>query len=346
VLTKVDGTSYNVQWSTITPGDRYLTTSTTSLSISNANKTLTVGTGLSYTPTQNVTIAYDASNHMHGEVLTYDSGTGVLTVDVNNHTGTGTYAAWTVNVGGVTPVASVAWGAITGTLGDQTDLATALNNKLEVSTAASTYYPLVGNPSSFLVAADITGKANLASPSFTGNVSITSSTGAALFIEQTGTGNILTLHDQASDTTFVTIDANGKVSTIPSTTANAGFNIAHGVAPTTFVDGDIFTTTSGLFMRQNGTTRQYVDFDSTQTINGVKNFSNATQTLGSSTATGTISVASGATISASTKTVNIGTGGVSGSTTTTTIGPVPVLRPPQSATRLPRLPLTLPLVRP
>ena len=323
VLTKNSGTNYDSSWATLIPGDRYLTTSTTSNTVSNGNKTFTIGTGLSYTPTQNITISYDAAHHMHGEVLTYNSGTGVLTVDINHHTGSGTYAAWVVNVGGVTPATSVAWGAITGTLSSQTDLQSALDLKLAATTAATTYYPLVGNPSSFLVAADITGKANLASPSFTGNVSISSSTGAALFIEQTGTGNILTLHDQASDTTFVTIDANGKVSTIASEATNgAGFNIAHGVAPTTPVNGDIWTTTTGLFMRQNGTTKQYVDFDTSQTINGNKTFSNATQTLGNSTATGTISVASGATISASTKTVNIGTGGVVGSTTTTTIGPV------------------------
>jgi hypothetical protein len=323
VLTKNSGTNYDSSWATIIPGDRYLTTSTTSNTVSNGNKTFTIGTGLSYTPTQNITISYDASNHMHGEVLTYNSGTGVLTVDINNHTGSGTYAAWVVNVGGVTPATSVAWGAITGTLSAQTDLQNALDLKLAATTAASTYYPLVGNPSSFLVAADITGKANLASPAFTGNVTITSSTGAALFIEQTGTGNILTLHDQASDTTFVAIDANGKVNTIASEATNgAGFNVPHGAAPTSPVNGDIFTTTSGLFMRQNGTTRQYVDFDGTQTINGVKVFSNATQTLGNSTDTGTISVASGATISASTKTVNIGTGGVSGSTTNITVGPV------------------------
>jgi hypothetical protein len=285
-----------------------------------------------------------------------------------------------VNVGGVTPATSVAWGAITGTLSSQTDLQSALDLKLAATTAATTYYPLVGNPSgfltsapvtsvagkvgvvtldntdisglgtmstataadystttvanglyyplsgnpsAFLVAADITGKANLASPSFTGNVSISSSTGAALFIEQTGTGNILTLHDQASDTTFVAIDQNGKVNTIPAEATNgAGFNVPHGVAPTTPVNGDVWTTTTGLFMRQNGTTKQYVDQDGTQNINGNKTFSNANQALGNSTATGTINVGSGATISASTKTVNVATGGVVGSTTTTTIGPV------------------------
>jgi hypothetical protein len=163
--------------------------------------------------------------------------------------------------------------------------------------------------------------APLASPALTGNVTITSnSTGAALFIEQSGTGNILTLHDQASDTNFVAIDQNGKVSTIPSTTANAGFNVAHGVAPTTPVNGDIWTTTSGLFMRQNGSTKQYVDLDGTQTINGAKTFSGANQTLGNATAAGTINVGTGATISGATKTLNIGTAGVSGSTTNVTVG--------------------------
>ena len=140
-LSKASGASYDTTWSTIVPGDRYLTTSTTSLAINNTNKTLTVGTGLSYTPTQNITIAYDASNHMHGEVLTYDSGTGVMTVDVNHHTGTGTYAAWTVNVGGVTPVTSTAWGAITGTLSAQTDLQTALDLKANIASQTFTGTP-------------------------------------------------------------------------------------------------------------------------------------------------------------------------------------------------------------
>ena len=190
-------------------------------------------------------------------------------------------------------------------------------NYSTTAVANGLYYPLAGNPSSFLVAADITGKANLASPSFTGNVSITSSSGAALFIEQTGTGNILTLHDQASDTTFVTIDANGKVSTIASEATNgAGFNIAHGVAPTTPVNGDIWTTTAGLFARISGSTKTYAN------LNDNNVFTNANSTYGNSTGTGTTSLASGSTISGSTKTVNVATGAVSGSTTLTTIGPV------------------------
>jgi len=122
-------------------GDRYLTSSTTSNTISNGNKTFTIGTGLSYTPTQNITISYDASNHMHGEVLTYNSGTGVLTVDVNHHTGSGTYASWVVNVGGVTPATSVAFADITGAVSGNTNLQAALDLKANLASPTFTGTP-------------------------------------------------------------------------------------------------------------------------------------------------------------------------------------------------------------
>ena len=169
VLTKNSGTNFDASFATLIPGDRYLTSSTTSLTIDNANKTLTVGTGLSYTPQQDVVIAYDAANHMHAQVLTYNSGTGVMTVDVRSHSGTGTFSLWTVNVGGTVPETSVAWGSITGTLGSQSDLATALNAKLEVSTAAATYFTI----------SSAAGKANLAGATFTGKANFTPVSGVA-----------------------------------------------------------------------------------------------------------------------------------------------------------------------
>jgi hypothetical protein len=168
---------------------------------------------------------------------------------------------------------------------------------------------------------NLSAYAPLASPALTGNVTITTnSTSPALFIQQAGTGNILTLHDQAGDTTFVAIDQNGKIATIPSATGGAGFNVPHGVAPTTPVNGDIWTTTTGLFMRQNGATQQYVSLGETQTISGNKTFSNANLTLGNNTGAGTINIGSGATVSGATKAVNIGTAGVAGSTTNIAIG--------------------------
>jgi hypothetical protein len=192
VLTKQSGTNYDSIWTTIVPGDRYLTSSTTSNTIGNGNKTFTIGTGLSYTPTQNITISYDASNHMHGEVLTYNSGTGVLTVDINHNTGSGTYAAWVVNVGGVTPATSVAFADITGAVSGNTNLQAALDLKANLASPTFTGTPTLptgsigvtqtaGNSTTalattaFVTTADNL-KANLASPTFTGTPTLPTGT--------------------------------------------------------------------------------------------------------------------------------------------------------------------------
>lgn len=81
-------------------GDKYAGTSTTSLAVSNGAKTLTTQTGLAWTNQQDLTIVYNASNHMHATVTTYNAGTGVLVVDVAQHTGSGTYTSWTINLEG------------------------------------------------------------------------------------------------------------------------------------------------------------------------------------------------------------------------------------------------------
>jgi len=78
-------------------GDFYATTSTTSLSLNiipPVQVTLTVGTGLAYTVGQSVVISYDAIDKMEGSVISYDSGSGVMVVNVATITGTGTYASW------------------------------------------------------------------------------------------------------------------------------------------------------------------------------------------------------------------------------------------------------------
>jgi len=75
-------------------------TSTTSLLISVASKSLTVQTGKSYQPGMAVTIAYttDPSQWMRGEVTSYNSGTGALVVNVRFISDTvGTYTAWTIS---------------------------------------------------------------------------------------------------------------------------------------------------------------------------------------------------------------------------------------------------------
>lgn len=83
--------------------DRYKTTSTTSNSVSNGSKNFTVDLNLSYIPLQEILVVFNAANHMHGEVTSYNPATGALVVDIKNHTGSGTYTAWTLNLDG-TPV--------------------------------------------------------------------------------------------------------------------------------------------------------------------------------------------------------------------------------------------------
>jgi hypothetical protein len=86
-------------------GDRYLTTSTTSLALAN-NQTysLTAGTGLSYTSSQPITLVANSTHYMNADVVSYDVTTGAMVINNTNRTGTGTYSLWTINVQS-TPVA-------------------------------------------------------------------------------------------------------------------------------------------------------------------------------------------------------------------------------------------------
>lgn len=49
-----------------------------------------------------------------------------------------------------------------------------------------------------------------------------------------------------------------KLTTVLSGTGGAGFNLPHGVAPTSPVNGDLWTTTAGLLARINGSTRAFL----------------------------------------------------------------------------------------
>jgi hypothetical protein len=165
-------------------------------------------------------------------VTSYNSGTGVLVVDVISHTGTGTYSSWVVNVGGVTPATSVAWGAITGTLSSQTDLQTALDLKYDAS-----------NPSAFIDATALASYAPLNAPSFTsgitvdGGVTVLGPSGNPTFtysgLDLGGASGGITFADDSVQTTAaVPYTANQKqadliiseIFVINATSDSAGFN--------------------------------------------------------------------------------------------------------------------------
>ena len=78
-------------------GDHFTTSSVTPLAISSGNVSLTVDTGLSYTPAQHVVIGRDANKFMLGYVASYDAETGALSVDVYQTSGSGSYTEWFVN---------------------------------------------------------------------------------------------------------------------------------------------------------------------------------------------------------------------------------------------------------
>lgn len=88
------------KWSP-TAGDRYATTSTTSLTIvSTGTVTLIVEPGLRYSVGQNAIIANDVARYMIGTVSSYNSVSGQLVVSVSSKVGSGTFASWTVNLDG------------------------------------------------------------------------------------------------------------------------------------------------------------------------------------------------------------------------------------------------------
>lgn len=76
-----------------------------------------------------------------------------------------------------------------------------------------------------------------------------------------GTSPVLT----ANSTTFVSAVP---VITPASIAGAAGVNIPHGVLPTTPVNGDVWSTTAGWFVRTNGATQQLLTMTYLQTIDG------------------------------------------------------------------------------
>jgi hypothetical protein len=108
--------------------DRYKTTSTTSHAIvSSGNLNFVVDVNLAYISHQEVIIAYDINNHMHGTVISYSDNS--LTVEIKHKTGSGTYSNWNINLDG-TPV-----DALTG-IGNVGELAIFTASRVLGSTSA------------------------------------------------------------------------------------------------------------------------------------------------------------------------------------------------------------------
>lgn len=77
-------------------------TSTTSNTIGTGSKSFTCSTGKQFAAGQFISIANTPTptNYMHGQVTSYNSGTGALVVNVTDTGGSGTFTAWSISVSG------------------------------------------------------------------------------------------------------------------------------------------------------------------------------------------------------------------------------------------------------
>jgi hypothetical protein len=166
-----------------------------------------------------------------------------------------------------------------------------MSSYLTTSAAATTYYPLTGNPSGFLTSAPVTsvagrtGAITLANTDISGLGTMATATAAdystttvanGLYYPLSGnpsgflTSSSLTGYATESFVTsqgYITSSAltpyaalagatfTGLVATPASTTTTAGLRLPHGTAPTSPVNGDIWTTTGNILWRRNGGTQ-------------------------------------------------------------------------------------------
>jgi hypothetical protein len=98
--------------------DRYSSNSTSNISLGNigTTRTLTIGTGLSYTIAQKVIVAFNSNTYMKGNVYSYNPNTGVFSFTVSNVVGTTGefYQSWQINLEGISEAGAGVYGVLPG----------------------------------------------------------------------------------------------------------------------------------------------------------------------------------------------------------------------------------------
>jgi len=131
-------------------------TSTTSLTIGTGAQSLTVDASKSYQVGMSVQIAHDSTNWMHGEVTSYNAGTGALVVNVTSALGSGTETAWTVTLSA--PISTTF------------TVQVALNGSSPLTTSDKAYFRIPGTLNGMnlvAVAAMCVGASSSGTPTFT-----------------------------------------------------------------------------------------------------------------------------------------------------------------------------------
>jgi len=304
----------------------------------NSNSVLGSGTSIQVKKSSGTQDGYLSST----DWTTFNSKQNALTtgnlsssdITVSNGTGAiiGTGTGLTINKGTLSSSDITITGGTNAVLGSGASLAI---NKGSLTEATSNVLTFTGNTNSIL-GTGTTIQVKAASGTQNGYLSsgdysrIHGTTGSVLFFDGSGVSqnNSNLFWDNSTHRlgikiipTTSTFEVNGtgkfydKLTTTASSTSNSGFILPPGTAPASPADGDLWTTTSGLYARINGSTIGPLS-STTGTITSIT--ATSPLTGGTITSTGTVGLPSG-NLTSSDISVTGGTGSVIGTGTDLTI---------------------------
>lgn len=205
----------------------------------------------------NVTLAKIANAAASSKLLgSGDAGIGANYVEITLGTNL-SMSGTTLNASGG---GSVAWGAITGTLSSQTDLQSALDAKAPIVTPTFTGGAATVSgtgTTTFTITSDTAGTPNSSIFSQLASGALSLTTESTLDFDISSRTRF---RDQANaDAVLLTVEPAGITGGVPiiapaATTSITSMRLPHGTAPSAPTNGDLWTTTSGIFVRINGST--------------------------------------------------------------------------------------------
>jgi hypothetical protein len=184
---------------------------------------------------------------LSGLKLSGVSAPGTPTVTPQGGTGSTAYSYVAVAVTSTGSVSSSAGSTATGVLSLSTTLFNAVVFAMSPGATGYDIYRTVGGATQGKIA-HLPGNASNFTSTVTGYTADATCCNNAFSYTFNDTG----LPGDA--TSPPTINTTGKVITAASTADSAGFSLPHGIAPTSPGNGDLWTTTAGLFARINGAT--------------------------------------------------------------------------------------------